>query len=138
TLALIEAADTTALAALALVRDAGGHRKAGRAQYVGDRLLLGRRGRGDVLVELAGLGLGHVLVGEALHHHLLRPPARPGDGQAVAGADLAVRLGRALAVDLDLAALAGPLGLRARLEQAGDVEPDVQAGPHGPIRTDLI
>jgi hypothetical protein len=38
----------------------------------------------------------------------------------------AVRLG-GLAVDLDAAGLAGPLGLRPRLEEARDVQKDVEA-----------
>ena len=48
------------------------------------------------------------------------------DADAIAFANDAVRLG-VLAVDLDLPALARTLGLRARLEQAGDVQPDVEA-----------
>ena len=47
------------------------------------------------------------------------------DAEAIAFAHDAVRFG-VLAVDVDLAALAGALGFRARLEQARDVEPDVQ------------
>ena len=48
------------------------------------------------------------------------------DADAIALADDAVRLG-VLAVDVDLAALARALGFRPRLEQAGDVQPDVEA-----------
>jgi len=44
----------------------------------------------------------------------------------IAGLDLAVRLG-GVAVEIDLAALAGPLRLRSRLEQARDIEPDIEA-----------
>ena len=51
---------------------------------------------------------------------------RTGDADAVALADRAVGLG-VFAVDLHFAALARTLGLRARLEQAGDIQPDVEA-----------
>jgi hypothetical protein len=47
------------------------------------------------------------------------------DADAIAFADGAVRFG-VIAIDLDLAALAGAFGLRARLEQTRDVEPDVE------------
>ena len=48
------------------------------------------------------------------------------DAESVAVAEDAVRF-RMLAVDLDLSAFTRTLGFRARLEQAGDVEPDVEA-----------
>ena len=41
-----------------------------------------------------------------------------------------MRLDRSLAVDLDLAALAGALCLRPRLEETRDVEPDIETSPH--------
>src|SRR4029078_10744044 len=93
-----------------------------RPQDVGSPLLFRRGRRRDVLVELARLRLGQVLVGERLDDHLLPPSAGAGDGQPGAGAQFTVRLGRALAVDLDLAAVAGPLRFRAGLEEAGDIE----------------
>ena len=60
-----------------------------------------------------------------------RRPNAPRDLDFVAGLDLAMRLG-GLAVDVDLAALAGLLRLGARLEQAGHVEPDVETNGHQP------
>ena len=63
---------------------------------------------------------------------LLLPAERPGDLDLVPGLDLAVRL-RGLAADVDLAGLAGLLRLGAGLEQAGDVQPQVEA--HGQIIT---
>ena len=50
---------------------------------------------------------------------------RTGDADAVALADRAMGLG-VFAVDLYFAALTRTLGLRARLEQTRDVEPDVE------------
>ncbi len=47
------------------------------------------------------------------------------DADTVALADIAVRFG-AFAVDVNLAALTRALGFRTRLEQAADVEPDVE------------
>ena len=126
----VQAPNAAALAALALVGDAGRHREPSRPQDVGDRLLFRRGRRRDVLVELARLRLGQVLVGERLDDHLLPPSAGARDGQPVAGPQLTVRLGRALAVDLDLSAVAGPLRFRAGLEEAGDIEPDVETRPH--------
>lgn len=68
-------------------------------------------------------------LGDAAHDHFLAPSERTRDRDAVALADLAVRLG-ALSVDVHLAARAGALRLRSRLEETGDVEPDVEAGTH--------
>ena len=47
------------------------------------------------------------------------------DAEPIAFANRAVRFG-GLAVDVDLAALAGALGFRSRLEQARDIQPDVE------------
>ena len=51
---------------------------------------------------------------------------RTGDADAVALADRAMGLG-VFAVDLYFAALTRTLGLRAGLEQTGDIQPDVEA-----------
>lgn len=57
---------------------------------------------------------------------VLMSAERAADANAVTFANQSMRLGT-LAVDLDLAALAGTLGLRACLAETADVEPDVDA-----------
>lgn len=87
-------------------------------------LLLGRPGS-PILVELARLGLRDVPIGEPAHHDDLLPAHRPADHDLIAGPDLAVRLG-GLAVHVDPADFAGFLSLRARAEEAGHIQPDVE------------
>ena len=60
-------------------------------------------------------------------HDSLLASERPADRDLVAGVNLTMRLG-GLPVDVDLTALAGLLRFRSRLEQARDVEPQIQ--PH--------
>ena len=60
------------------------------------------------------------------HHDVLMAPERAADAQAIAFTHDPIRF-RGLSVDVDLAPLAGALGLRARLEQARHVQPDIQA-----------
>jgi hypothetical protein len=67
-----------------------------------------------------------VPIGHRPHDDALAAALRAGDLDDVAKPHLAVRLG-AVAVDGDLAALAGALRLGPRLEEARDVEPDVEA-----------
>jgi hypothetical protein len=69
-----------------------------------------------------------VLFGDRPDHDSLPPPERASDADDVAHMDLAMGPGGAT-VDLDLPALAGALRFRSRLEQAGDVEPDIE--PYG-------
>jgi hypothetical protein len=62
---------------------------------------------------------------------------RPRDAEAVALTHGPVRLG-VLAVDLHLSAFARALGLGARPEQAGDVEPDVETDGVAQIRISIF
>ena len=64
--------------------------------------------------------------GQPLHDNLLLATHWPTDDQGVADAKRAMRLG-GLAVHVDLAAGACLLRLGPRAEQAGNVEPDVEA-----------
>ena len=69
--------------------------------------------------------------------HVLVAAERPGDADAVAFADRTVRFG-VLAVDVDLPAFTRALGFRTRLEQAGDVEPDVETDRVAHIRMSIF
>lgn len=84
-----------------------------------------RRGR-DVLVEFARERLLEMALREATHDDALAASEWPGDFELVARPNLAMGF-RGLTVDIDLAALARFLRFRSRFEQAGDVEPDVEA-----------
>lgn len=66
-----------------------------------------------------------MLVEDDADDDVLEPAGPAADADAVSLAQVAVRLGVA-AVDVDLPALTGTLGFRPRLEEAGDIEPDVQ------------
>ena len=77
-----------------------------------------------VLVERAGLRLGDVLARHAAHDHGLTASRAARDHDLVSRPHDPVRP-RGLAVDVHLAAAARALGLGPRLEEAGDVEPDV-------------
>ena len=81
--------------------------------------------RCDVVVERAGFGFPDVLFEDDADDDVLKPAGPAADADAVAFAQVAVRFGVA-AVDVYLPALTGALGFRTRLEQAGDIEPDVQ------------
>ena len=83
---------------------------------------LGRR----VVVEGARFGFLDMLIDRDANDHILKAPEASADSNAVALANRSVGLG-AVAVDLHLAALTGALGLGSRLEETGDVEPDVEA-----------
>lgn len=61
----------------------------------------------------------------------------PADAKAIAFAYGAVGFG-GLAVDVDLSAFAGALGFRSRLEQARDVEPDVQTNRVAQIKISTL
>ena len=69
-------------------------------------------------------------VGDAAHDERLLPSKRPADHDRVAGANRAVGL-RGLPVHVDLAVRDGLLRFRSCLEQAGDIEPDVQRHGEG-------
>jgi hypothetical protein len=85
-----------------------------------------RRGRGsEIVVELARLGLGHMALGEPLHDDSLLSSQWPAEDQLVSRLDLAMWF-RALAVDVDLAALARLLSFGSGSVEAGDVEPEIQ------------
>jgi len=86
---------------------------------------LGRRLGRDVVVQHLGFRLLHVLVDDDADDDVLVAAEGPLDAKAVAFADGAVGFG-GLVVDVDLSALAGALGFRSRLEEARDVEPDVE------------
>src|SRR5690349_3946851 len=89
-----------------------------------DDLRSGRRRH--VLVQPAGLRTRDRSLRQSAHEELSPAAVGARDREAVARADLAVRLA-ARAVDLDLSALARGLRPRPGREHARDVEPDVQA-----------
>ena len=62
--------------------------------------------------------------------HFLKPPEAAADPDAVAFADSSIGLG-VIAVDVYLAPFTRALGFRTCLEQAGDIEPDVQPNAVG-------
>src|SRR6185295_19095448 len=80
----------------------------------------------DVLVELSRLGLRDRPLGQSPHDELARGPLAHRDRDAVAGADLPMRLGPG-SVDGHLASFTRRLGAGAGGEKARHVEPDVQA-----------
>ncbi len=82
--------------------------------------------RRGVLVQQARLRLREVALGRRPDDDALAAPERPGDFDRIARLHFAMRFGR-LAVEVHLAALDGALGLGPRLEEARDVEPDVEA-----------
>jgi hypothetical protein len=88
--------------------------------------LLWRRRRRDVLVKRARVSLRDMTIRKRLDDDPLAAAERPLYRERVAEMDLAMRL-RRLIVDVDSTALARLLGFGARAEQAGDVEPDVEA-----------
>ena len=88
--------------------------------------LLGRWLRGHVVVERSRFGLLDVLIEHDADDDVLMASLTACDADAIAFADRAVRLRRAV-IHLHLAAFACALGFRARLEEAGDVQPDVEA-----------
>jgi len=67
-----------------------------------------------------------VPIGERPHDHALLAPERATDLDLVPDMQYAMRL-RGLTIHVELAALAGFLRLGPRSEQAGDVEPDIEA-----------
>lgn len=79
-----------------------------------------------VLVELTGVSLGDVVIVEPEDHDLLFPAEGTADFNPVAGTNKAIWF-RRLPVYRKFSAPAGLLRLRARAEQAGDIEPDVQS-----------
>ena len=82
--------------------------------------------RRDILVKFARRGLGDVLLGDRPHDHALSSPMRARDVNDLTNADVAMWFG-ALAADVNLSAPARLLRVRAGLEQAGDVEPLIEA-----------
>src|SRR5712691_2448306 len=84
-----------------------------------------RRLRRHVVVEHLRFRLLDVLVDDDADDDVLVAAEGAADADTVTFADHAMRLG-VLAVDVDLPALACTLGLRACLEQTGDVQPDVE------------
>lgn len=115
-------------AALPLVRGAGGRRPRKRPHQSGQSTrfdFFWSWRRGHIGVKFARFGARDVTLGEALDDELLTAAVRPRDLDAIADPQVAVRFGR-LAVDVDLAARARFLRFRARLEEAGDVEPLVE------------
>src|SRR5688572_21735553 len=85
---------------------------------------LRRRLRGHIVIEGARFPLLDVLIDEDADDEVLVASEAAADADAIAFAHGAIRLG-VIAVDVDLSALAGPLRFGPRLEQAGDVQPDV-------------
>src|SRR6266545_3267506 len=81
--------------------------------------------RRDVVVQHLGFGLLDVIVDDDADDDVLVAAEGPADAKTIAFADGAVGFG-GLAVDVDLSALAGALGFRSRLEEARDVQPDVE------------
>jgi len=67
-----------------------------------------------------------MLIEQEPDDHVLEPPEAAADAKAVAFADGTVGFG-VLAIHLHLAALAGAFGFGAGLEEARDVQPDVEA-----------
>jgi hypothetical protein len=67
-----------------------------------------------------------MLLRERPYDYALLPSERPVDDDLVANLEIAVRLGW-LPVDVDLSVPAGLLGFGAGLEQAGDIEPQIEA-----------
>src|SRR5262245_25385952 len=86
--------------------------------------LLRRRCRRQIVVQPPRVRLRDVPLLEPAHANGLPASERPADLDLVADFEPPVRL-RRLTIDLDLPGLARVLRLRARLEQARDVEPDV-------------
>src|SRR5687768_7262383 len=84
------------------------------------------RFRSDVVVEGACFGFPDVLIEDDADDDVLKAAGPAADADAIALAQVAIWFGVA-AVDVHLPALAGALGFRTRLEEAGDIEPDVQA-----------
>ena len=87
---------------------------------------LRRRLRRLIVVQLMCFGFRDVPLRNGLHDHSLRTAERPADHESYRPNGRG-DLGRRLAVDGDLAALACVLRFGARPEQARDVEPDVEA-----------
>ena len=88
--------------------------------------LLRRRLRRHVVIERLRFGFPDVLLEDDAHDHVLEAAGAAADADAIALTNLAIRLGMVV-VDVHLAAFAGALRLGPRLEQARDVEPDVEA-----------
>lgn len=123
---LVPAFEAPKLPALAFVRRARGrHRRAVHALQAPKLDFLRRGRRRQVLVQAPRIGLGHMALGEDSHGYPLRAAEWARDQDLVCRSENAIRL-RRLAVDRNLATLAGALGLGARPEQAGDIEPDVE------------
>jgi len=78
-----------------------------------------------------------MLVQHNADDHVLVTSEGPADAKAIAFPNDAMRLG-VLAVDFDLAAFAGALGFRAGLEEAGDIQPDVEANVVAHMRISIF
>ena len=87
--------------------------------------LVRRRRRCQVVVQFAGRSFRDMRVGHATDQNPLFPATGPGDDELVTDANVTMRLGDD-AVDDDPTDLAFTLGFRARLEEAGDIEPDIE------------
>ncbi len=98
---------------------------------------LGRRLGRDVVVQHLGFRLLHVIADDDADDDVLVAAEGPADAKPVAFADGTVGFG-GLAVDVDLSALAGALGFRSRLEQARDVQPDVQTNRLAQIKISTL
>src|SRR5688572_4118092 len=121
-LLFLEAPDSASPAA---IRRAGGlRRRAVDPLHPAHLDLCLARLRGHVVEQHTCLRLLDVLIDGDPDDDVLMAAEAAADANAIAFADEAVRLG-VFVVDDDLAAFARALGLRAGLEQAGDVEPDV-------------
>lgn len=123
-------------ATFAAVRRPSRRRSSERRRYPGDSPQLeffGRRLWGQILVQLPGLGLRHVVFREPGHDDLLVPPEAVRDVDHVASVDLPIRL-RGPAANIDFATFTSALRLGTRAEEARDVEPQIE--PHGAIVPD--
>src|SRR5207237_8231760 len=91
----------------------------------------------DVVVEDLGFGFLDVLIDDDADDDVLVAAKGTADSDAVAFANEAVGL-RVLAVDLDLPALTGALGFRTRLEEACDVQPNVETDRVAHMRISIL
>jgi hypothetical protein len=119
-------------ASLALVRGAsacGANERTHQARQA-SRLYLFSRGCGrDIVVECPCPRLLDVVFRKFANDDALPAAERSTDLQFVAWSNLSMGFS-GLAVDVNFAALAGFLRFRSRFEEAGDVEPEIEAHGH--------
>src|SRR4030095_6117872 len=89
-----------------------------------------------IVVECARFILLYVLIDRDPHDDVLVPAVAAADPDAITLAEHAMRLWL-LAVDIRPSPLARALGLRSRLEQTRDVEPDIQTNRLAHVRSEF-